>query len=144
VVNEINTQKDVQFIATLQRDLNLLAAFLILSGQVTIIGVFVNPGEFSVSFGGPITGGFRLESKFGDTVSNIIIDVIDVIIAVLLIIDELRLSGTFITQSRFSIVFTGPIFGHPVIEPTVPILKHNYDLLHNYVKGNLMMDPTIC
>ncbi len=138
---DTNIEKDICFIATLQRDINLLAAFLILTGQLTIVGVFVTSGGFSVSFGGPITGESRLESKFGDHATNVLIDVIDVIIAVLLIIDELRLVSTVITHSRFSIDFTGPIFGNPVVEPTLPILEHNYQHIHNYVVENSMDDP---
>lgn len=139
----VDNQKDIQFIATLQRDLNLLAAFLILTGQLTIVGVFVTPGGFSVSFSGPITGGSRLESKFGDQITNVLIDVIDVVIAVLLIIDEIRLVSTVIAQGRFSIDFTGPIFGNPVVEPTIPILQQNYQFIHNYVIENFGINPLL-
>ena len=136
-----DTEKNIHFIATLQRDLNLLSAFLILTGQLTIVGVFVTPGGFSVSFSGPITGGSRLESRFGDQVTNKLIDVIDVIIAVLLIIDELRLVSTIFSQGRFSIDFTGPIFGNPIVEPTLPILQQNSQFIHNYVIENFGIDP---
>ena len=139
----MDTQNNIHFIATLQRDINLLAAFLILTGQLTIVGIFIIPGGFSVSFSGPITGGSRLESKFGDQVTNVLIDVIDVIIAVLLIIDELRLVSTVFAQSRFSIDFTGPIFGNPIVEPTIPILQQNHVFLHKYVLENFGIDPIL-
>ncbi|MEH7344942.1 hypothetical protein V7122_13905 [Bacillus sp. JJ1532] len=142
--NKSKLQKDLQLIASLQRDLNLVTAFLLLTGQITLVGVFVNPGEFSLSLSGPIFGRARLESKFRDEpFVNTIIDVVDVIVAVLLIIDEIRIVGVFIGSSRFSIVVSGPIFGSPKHEPTLPCLKREYKFYKKIVTKYFFVDPTI-
>ncbi|WP_057775604.1 hypothetical protein [Cytobacillus dafuensis] len=136
-------QRDIQVIASLQRDLNLVTAFLLLSGQITIVGVFVIPGGFSVSLSGPIFGGSRLEGKCGNRVLNAFIDIIDVIIAILLIIDEIRLVSVVVGPGRFSVDVSGPIFGEEVNEPTLPLLRQNYNFFHQIVSNHFNIDPTL-
>lgn len=137
-------QKELQIIASLQRDLNLATAFLLLTGQITIIGIFVTPGEFNLSLGGPILGRARLESKYKDMkLVNSIIDIIDVIIVVLLIIDEIRITGTVIGPNRFSIIVSGPIFGSPKYEPTLPSLKREYNFYKKVVSKHFHVDPSV-
>ncbi|MFD2443915.1 hypothetical protein ACFSO7_07940 [Bacillus sp. CGMCC 1.16607] len=141
LIKNATIQEEIRVIASLQRDLNLATAVLLLTGQITIIGVFVTPGEFSISLSGPLFGGTRLESKFGDKFTNALIDVIDVIISILLIIDEIRVISTVIGPSRFSVDVSGPIFGAPVYEPTLPILKKNYHFFQKIVSKHFKMDP---
>lgn len=141
--NNSNIQQDFQVIASLQRDINLIIAFLLLTGQLTIVGVFITAGGFSVSLSGPIIGGSRLESKFGDNLTNTFIDVIDVVIAVLLIIDEITLISVIIAAGRFSIDVTGPIFGVSRTVPTLPILRRNYRFFRKYLSNQLNIDPTL-
>lgn len=137
-------QSELQFIASLQRDLNLATAFLLLTGQITIVGVFVTPGEISLSLSGPILGRARLESRFkDDTFIDTFIDVIDVIIAVLLIIDEIRIIGTFIGPARFSLVVGGPILGTPKYVPTLPCIKREYNFFKKTVSKYFAVDPSI-
>lgn len=136
-------QKDYQVIATLQRDLNLATAFLLLSGQITIVGVFVTAGGFSVSLSGPIFGGNRLEGKSGNKVANTIVDIIDVLIAILLIMDEIRLTGVVVGPGRFSVDVSGPVFGLPINEPSLPSLRQNYNFFHQIVTNHFNIDPTI-
>ncbi|WP_211748165.1 hypothetical protein [Paenibacillus sp. Marseille-Q4541] len=94
------------------RNINLLTATLLLNGQVSITGVFIQTdGAFSVSIGGPITGGFRIVSKSGSKSENITITIIDFVIAIFLILDLLNVQGTYFTSGRFSIVVGGPLFG---------------------------------
>lgn len=141
----INTdiQKDYQIIASLQRDLNLATAFLLLSGQITIRGVFVTSGGFSLTLSGPILGYHRIEGKSRNNVTNIVIDIIDVIIAILLIIDEIRLIGVLVGPGRLTLTVSGPIFGEELSEPTLPLLKENYRFFHQIVSNHFHIDPTL-
>lgn len=43
----IEITKDIQVIRSIQRDLNIVTVALLLTGQITIIGVFVTPGGFA-------------------------------------------------------------------------------------------------
>ena len=136
-------QEDYQVIATLRRDLNLATAFLLLSGQITIRGVFVTSGALSFSISGPIFGNTRLEGKSGNNLTNIVIDIIDVIIAILLIMDEIRLMGVFVTPNKFSVTVSGPLLGEPLTEPSLPILRENYRFFHQIVSNHFQIDPTL-
>lgn len=141
--NFSNIQEDIRLIASLQRDLNLATVALLLSGQITIIGVFVMPGEFSLSLSGPLFGRARLQGKFGDRLTTALIDVLDVIIAVLLIIDEIRVVSSVVGPSRFSINVSGPIFGAPKHEPTLPVFKRSYHFFKKIVSKHFDIDPII-
>ncbi|WP_045518185.1 hypothetical protein [Neobacillus niacini] len=140
--NGTNIQEDLIVIAALQRDLNLATAALLLTGQITIVGIFVTPGEFSLSLSGPLFGRTRTEGKFGNKVTTALIDVLDVIIAVLLIIDEIRLVSVVVGPSRFSIDVSGSIFGAPNYLPTLPFLKKNYHFFRKIVSRHFEMDPS--
>ena len=115
--------KERELIFAIQRNLDVVTAILLLTGQITIIGVFVTPGAFRVSVGGPITGTSRIEGKDGNVGINIIIDMIDVFLAALLLNNQINVSGAFISSGRFTINVSGPIFGVPKHEPTLPDLK---------------------
>ncbi|MFC6602152.1 hypothetical protein ACFQDF_12280 [Ectobacillus funiculus] len=56
-------EKEEQTISFIQRNIDVITAILLLTGQITIIGVFVTPGGFRISIGGPLTGISRLEGK---------------------------------------------------------------------------------
>ena len=103
--------KDTSIIASLQRDLNLATAFLLLTGQITVRGVFVYPGRFSLSLSGPSFGSTRIVGKEPQHITNTVIDIIDVLIAILLIMDQIRIIGVLVGPGRFSLTVTGPIFG---------------------------------
>ncbi len=138
--NDHNIQK--RTIASLQRDLNIATAALLLTGQITIVGVFVTPPEFSLSLSGPLFGRTRLEGKNGNTVATAMVDVIDVIIAILLIIDAIRVVSSVFGPARFSINVSGPIFGSPLYEPTLPNLKENYHFFRKIVSDHFDIDNT--
>ena len=139
-----NIEKDLKVIAALQRDLNLVTAFLLMTGQITIIGIFVTPGEFSLSLSGPILGRARLESKYNDQkLADSLIDVIDILIIILLLIDEIRVSGAVIGPARLSIIVSGPIFGSPKYEPTLPGLKREYNFYKKIVSKYFQVDPEL-
>lgn len=113
LIRKSETDRDLKVIAALQRDLNLVTAFLLLTGQITIVGIFVTPGEFNLSLSGPLLGSARLVNKYKENkLTNGLIDVIDIIIAILLIMDEIRIISTVIGPSRFSIIVSGPILDH--------------------------------
>ncbi|MEH7251865.1 hypothetical protein V7111_07040 [Neobacillus niacini] len=134
-------QEDLYVIASLQRNLNLATAALLLTGQITIVGVFVTPPEFSLSLSGPLFGRTRLEGKPGNKFATSLIDVLDIIIAVLLILDEIRLVSCVVGPTRFSINVSGPIFGAPKYLPTLPTLKKSYHFFRKIVSKHFELDP---
>ena len=136
-----NIEKEYHVIASLQRDLNLSIAFLLLSGQLTIRGVIVTSGGFTISLSGPIIGGTRTEGKNGNIATNTMIDLIDVIISILLIIDEIRLVGVLVGPGRLSLTVSGPIFGEPLNEPSLPSARENYQLFRKMVSEHFHIDP---
>ena len=136
-------EKEYQVIATLQRDLNLSIAFLLLSGQVTIRGVIVTPGGFTIALSGPIIGGSRTEGRNGNIAINTMIDLIDVIISILLIIDEIRLIGVLVGPGRLSLTVSGPIFGEPLNEPSLPIARERYQFFRKMVSEHFDINPEV-
>ncbi|WP_394231984.1 hypothetical protein [Niallia oryzisoli] len=132
-----NIENEEHIIASLQRDINLTLAFLLLSGQLTIRGVFVNSGRFSISLSGPIIGGARTIGKFGDDVTNTIIDIIDAILSILLIMDEIRLVGVLVGPGRVSLTVSGPMFGDPLNEPSLP----NVRFFRQMISTHFHVDP---
>lgn len=97
----------------LYRTLDVAAVVLLLTGQITITGVFfTSDGGFSLSLSGPITGAARTVSAETPN-GNLVIDLIDVLAAFLLILDQVNVIGTFISAHRFTIVISGPPFGEP-------------------------------
>ena len=143
MVKNAEIQKELQVIASLQRELNLATAALLLTGQITVRGVFILSGEFSISLSGPLLGEPRIEGKFGNRIATSIVDVIDIIIAILLIIDAIQVLRSVIGPGFFSIIVSGPIFGTPKAEPTLPSLKRNYNFFKKIVSKHFNVDPTI-
>lgn len=119
-------------IFSIERTLGLITAILLLTGQITIIGIFVRPGRFSLSLGGPITGGSRLEGIDNQGMGNFVINFIDIILAILLIIDEINVTGSFISSGDFTINVSGPIFGYPRVVP-VTLPPENIETFHSVV-----------
>ncbi|PGL69869.1 hypothetical protein [Bacillus sp. AFS055030] len=142
-MNNFKIKDDLRIIATLQRDLNVATAALLLTGQITLIGAFVTSGEFSLSLSGPLLGRERIESKYGDQFTNTLIDVIDIMLAILLIIDEIRVVSSVIGPGRFTLNVSGPIFGAPVSEPTLPFLKKTYYFCKKIISKHFDIDPRI-
>jgi hypothetical protein len=137
----IKSQEDLQLIAALQRDLNLTTAFLLLSGQITIKGIFITPGGFNISLTGPLLGNTRIVGKYPGFITDTIIDFIDVILAILLIIDEIRLLAVLIGPGKLSVTVSGPIFGDNLSQPTLPVLQENYQFFKEIVTKHFRVDP---
>ncbi|MCM3020324.1 hypothetical protein M3582_19765 [Priestia megaterium] len=135
--------KERELIFAIQRDLDVVTAILLLTGQITIIGVFVTPGAFRVSVGGPITGTSRIEGKDGNAGINIIIDMIDVFLAALLLNNQINVSGAFISSGRFTINVSGPIFGDPKTEPALSELNQSSQFFHRTVSKHFYVNPDL-
>ncbi|WP_228307217.1 hypothetical protein [Priestia sp. J2] len=135
--------KERELIFAIQRNLDVVTAILLLTGQITIIGVFVTPGAFRVSVGGPITGTSRIEGKDGDAGINIIIDMIDVILAALLLNNQINVSGAFISSGRFTINVSGPILGVPKTEPALSELNQSSQFFHLTVSKHFYVNPDL-
>jgi len=93
---------------SVHRGIGLGTAILLLSGQITIGGVFIAPGDFALSLSGLFTGAGAIGKTERD---NVVLDGLDIITALLLIVNQLQVIGTYITAGRFTIVVGGPIFG---------------------------------
>lgn len=139
ILDEYN--KELQLVQTIQRDLDLTTAILLLTGQITIIGVFVTPGGFRVSLAGPLTGEERLQGKNNNIVGNGLIDAIDIILSILLIQDAIRVTGSFIAPGRFTINVSGPIFGVVKPEPTLPNITRDFHFFQSIVSTYFNVQP---
>ena len=135
--------KERELIFAIQRDLDVVTAILLLTGQITIIGVFVTPGAFRISVGGTITGTSRIEGKDGNTGINIIIDMIDVFLAALLLNNQINVSGAFISSGRFTINVSGPIFGVLKTEPALSELNQSSQFFHRTVSKHFYVNPDL-
>lgn len=91
------------------RAIDIWTAILLLTGQLTVAGLFVSSGAIAFSLFGSIFGGVRSQGK--SPAANTLIDGIDVITAFLLILGQLTAIGPWITSGRFNLVVSGPVFG---------------------------------
>ena len=130
---------DLTIIHSFQRSIEITTAILLLTGQITIIGVFVRPGRFSLSLGGPLFGGHRLEGKNQEEVGSLFIDILDIILAILLINNVIHVTGTFVSSGEFSINVSGPIFGYPEVVPALPF--EDYDFFNKIVSKHYNVPP---
>ena len=101
--NDHNTQDELRVIATLRRELNTATAALLLTGQLTVVGIFIAPQLYRLSLGGPLFGSTRLEGKNRNKLATALIDGLDVIIAILLLADAIRVANIVIGPSGFAI-----------------------------------------
>lgn len=137
-------KKEKQTLKDVQRSIDLILAVLLLTGQLTIAGVSIVPGGFRISVGGPLTGGLRLEGKSGKKTLNWIIDVMDVITAILLIKDEINFTSTIVSSTSFTVSVSGPIFGIRKQDVSLPDLEKifkEFELVtseHFHVNAELM------
>ncbi len=103
------TNSSGQIIGSVRHGIDLVTAVLLLTGQITTTGIFVVPEGFYLASGGPIFGGVR--SSGTSAPATVVLSAVDVLAAVLLILQAIRVTGVYITSQRFFIVFSGPIFG---------------------------------
>lgn len=136
-------EKDKKVIRAIQRDISVVTAALLLTGQITIKGVFLTPGGFRLSLAGPLTGSPRLEGKNGNKSITFLIDILDILIAILLIKHYLVVEGTFIGSSEFTLIVSGPIFGMPFPEPSLPDLKRDYNFYKKIVSNQFFVNQEL-
>jgi hypothetical protein len=139
--NTVENEK--RAISSIQRNIDIVTAILLLTGQITIIGVFVTPGGFRISIGGPLTGISRLEGKKRSRVVNWFIDVIDIILALLLLHNQISVMGTFTASQRFTLTVSGPIFGIPRNEPALGSLRRDFNNFKKIVSEHFYVDPQL-
>jgi hypothetical protein len=97
------------FISGIGQSIDIVAAILLLTGQITVTGAFVSPNGFWLSMTGPVFGGVRLTGK--NVVSDAVLDAVDIVTALLLILGLITVSGPWISSSSFNLTVSGPIFG---------------------------------
>jgi hypothetical protein len=135
--------QDVQTIRVIQREIDIITAALLLTGQITILRMYVEPGGFGFTIGGPITRRVRLEGRGGNRAGNLIIDAIDFILAILIIYDLVGVTGIFITTGGFSLNITGPILGIARIEPTHAAMDKLLKEFDQWVSENFKVDTDL-
>ncbi|PKG23999.1 hypothetical protein [Niallia nealsonii] len=127
--------KETIIIRDIQRDIDIIVASLLLTGQITLTRIYFGPGYFGVTVGGPLTGAKRLETKFNETEKNLSLDIIDILLALFLVKDLINVVGLFIaSDATFSISISGPLFGRAKVVPIFKHLKNNETTLKNIVK----------
>lgn len=89
--------------------IDISTAILLLTGQLSATGIFVYPNGLYVSVTGPIFNGQRLLGK--NDGSQAALNSIDVVIALMLIIGQLRVYGPFPGPHILSLAITGPALG---------------------------------
>ncbi|MBS4201433.1 hypothetical protein KHA93_17505 [Bacillus sp. FJAT-49732] len=109
-------------------DINLIVAVLLLTGQITVNGVFIQAtGGFSIPLTGPIIGDRRIVGKSNSKILTFVVDSIDIVLALLLIFGQISVRGTLISSGHFTITVSGPIFGIPRTEVSEKLTKEFFD-----------------
>lgn len=104
-----NQQGGERVIYAALQAVDIWLAILLLTGQLTVGGVFFSSGAIWFSLQGPILGNVRIEGK--TQAANAFADGIDVITAILLILGQLTNTGPWISSGFFNFVVSGPAFG---------------------------------
>ncbi len=138
--NENMNDENSKAIMALHRVMDIITAILLLTKQITIIGVFVKPGRFAISVGGPIFGSSRILTKNNLAIEQGIVDILDILLAILLLSDQITITGLFISSGEFTINVSGPLFGYPKVTPSTLMLD-NYKLFHSVVKEHYTVPP---
>ena len=126
-------------LASTQYSIDIITAILLLTGQITTTGIFFVPEGFYLGATGPILGGVRSTGQSGS--ASVILDVVDVLAAVLLIMNAIRVTGPYITSNRFFLVFSGPLFGiKDIVNVLEPEQGHESGSLEvrDYIKNTMV------
>jgi len=139
-----SVKEETRTIRGIQRDIDLIVALLLLTGQITLTRVYFGPGYFGVTVGGPLTGAKRLDVKFNGPAKNLSIDVIDLLLALFLVKDLINVVGLFIaSDAAFSISVSGPLFGRAKVVPISSHLKDNEAALRKIVKDSYFINQQL-
>ncbi|MGG3858167.1 hypothetical protein ABET41_09400 [Metabacillus fastidiosus] len=139
-MEEIEKMQENEELIVLQKYINYIIAILLLTGQLTITGVFVRAGAISLSLGGPIIGSDRIQARRGKKTVNLLIGVIDVIIALLILAEQIGIVSVVISSEKFFLNVTGPIFGESRVVASAPVLHENVKALNQIVPDHLKID----
>ncbi|MGG3889798.1 hypothetical protein [Metabacillus fastidiosus] len=129
-------------LVAIQKYINYIIAILLLTGQLTITGVFVKSDGISISLGGPIIGSDRTVAKRGNRTVNLLIEVIDVILALLIFTDQIGISSIVISSEKFFINVTGPIFSEPRVVVSAPAVRENIKAFNQIVPKQYQIDSS--
>jgi hypothetical protein len=124
----------------LQYSIDFVTAILLLTGQITTAGIFIVPEGFFLSATGPILGGDLFEGKTVET--SIGLRTVNVVSAILLILNVIRVTGPYITSRRAIIVFSGEIFGIKDIAGVVSVRDMNRKVtqqVRQYVRSEMLL-----
>ncbi|MCD8511593.1 MAG: hypothetical protein LRY73_18185 [Bacillus sp. (in: Bacteria)] len=138
-----NEQQILETVRVIHRNLALIVAILLLTGQLSIVGVFVSPRGFRFTLAGPITGLGRIQSKTGNVAVNLIISFLNIIIAKLLILDQFNVSGSVLTPDGFTINVGGPIMGLSRVTARIPDFNNYLDNFDKLVCKFFGFDPHV-
>ena len=109
------------YLRTIYQTIDITTAVLLLTGQITIRSIiFTSGGETRLTVAGPIFGIERTEARPQVPGAGAVIDGLDVILALLIILGQMQVSGLFISQQRFTLQISGPALGSPKFEAYVP------------------------
>lgn len=103
-------KSDTRILDTVYRSLDLFTAILLLTGQIGIGAAFVTHDSFGLSLSGPFTGS---GSRPKTPQAELVLDGLDMITALLLLLDQIHVIGSFLTVNRYTLVVSGPPFGQP-------------------------------
>lgn len=110
----------------IQYSIDFVTAILLLTGQITTSGIFVIPEGFFLSATGPVLGGASFEGQ--TEILSVGLRTINVLSAILLILNVLRVTGPYVTSGRVYLVFSGEIFGIKEIVGAVSMSDMNQDV----------------
>ena len=111
--------KALHGVEVVQYSIDFVTAILLLTGRITTSGIFVVPEGFFLAATGPILGGDNLEGKTMQTALGL--RAVNLVSAILLILNVIRVTGPYISSQRALIIFSGEIFGIKEIAGVVPI-----------------------
>ncbi|QQE79659.1 hypothetical protein [Alicyclobacillus sp. SO9] len=126
-------------LVALQYSIDFFIAILLLTGAISTSGIFVVPEGFFLAATGPVFGSDLFEGKSAET--SIGLRAVNVIVAILLILNVIRVTGPYITSQRAIIVFSGEIFGINEIAEVVGLDEMDRDVafeLRQYVRSQLL------
>lgn len=136
---KIERERKTAVLQSIQYSVDFVTAILLLTGQITTSGLFIVPEGFYLASTGEILGGVRLTGQTSGAVG--ILRLVDIIAALLLVVNAVRVTGPYITSGRAFIVFSGEIFGVKEIAGVVPVQDMNIDAvseLREFFRGRLL------
>jgi len=133
----------VNGLAAVQYSVDFVTAILLLTNRITTTGIFVVPEGFFLSATGRILGGTPSTGQT-DALSRAF-RAINILSAILLILNVIRVTGPYITSGRAFLVYSGEIFGIKGISGVVPMGEMNQRValqLRRYARSEALSATT--